>query len=161
MIPRSAPFDNALPKKSLPSPWPDGPGKSLWASPAGILCAGLPSLVGQSNLKSRSALCGGILLPSAGTRPGAPFAEGFYWPSRTRAPKRPSAEGFYWPAVPTAPPPSRLSRREALLSPPPAPSHALTKQRRMAYRHGRGTVLYSLIPKGGLTLPPLISPHGL
>ena len=142
MIPRSAPFDNALPKKSLPSPWPDGPGKSLWASPAGILCAGLPSLVGQSNLKSRSALCGGILLAFADTRPEAPLSGGILLACGANRPT----------------PWSRLSRREALLSPPPAPSHALTKQRRMAYRHGRGRSLYSLIPKGEALPPPLKTP---
>ena len=48
-------------------------------------------------------LSGGILLPSAGTRPGATFAE-----------------GFYSPAVPTAPPPSRLQCERDLRSPPPS-----------------------------------------
>ena len=38
---------------------------------------------------------------------------------------------------------------------PPAPSHALTVQKRIAYRHGRGRKLYSLIPKGEALPPPL------
>ena len=33
------------------------------------------------------------------------------------------------------------------------PSHAPTVKKRIAYRHGRGRKLYSLIPKGELPLP--------
>ena len=79
-------------------------------------------------------------------------------------------------AVPT--PWSRLLAGEAMCFPPPGlacrlgrfaaerhrrsltPSHALTVQKRIAYRHGRGRKLYSLIPKGGdIRLPPLTTPH--
>ena len=40
------------------------------------------------------------------------------------------------------------------------PSHAPTVQRKIAYRHGRGMLIYNLIPKGGDgCLPPLITPR--
>ena len=38
------------------------------------------------------------------------------------------------------------------------PSHALTVQKRIAYRHGRGRKYYSLIPKGEALPPPLATP---
>src|SRR5699024_7474179 len=44
------------------------------------------------------------------------------------------------------PPACRMS--ELCEAHPPTPSHALTVQERIAYRHGRGRKIYSLIPKG-------------
>ena len=38
------------------------------------------------------------------------------------------------------------------------PSHALTVQKRVAFWHGRGTVLYSLIPKGETHVSPFDNP---
>ena len=44
-------------------------------------------------LKSRSALCGGIFLPRAGTRPGAPFSGGIFLPRGGTRPG-PSGQGL-------------------------------------------------------------------
>ena len=38
------------------------------------------------------------------------------------------------------------------------PSHALTLQKRIAYRHGRGRKIYSLIPKGETRVSPFVNP---
>ena len=58
---------------SRPSgPWPDGPGKTpirSLRSLTGVFGDGLPNPAGQGDRKSRSALCGGILLACGANRP--------------------------------------------------------------------------------------------
>ena len=61
---------------------------------------------------------------------------------------------FHWWASFAVPSPVSPAGGRVLWCPPPTPSHALTLQKRTAYRHGRGTVLYSLIPKGETTVSP-------
>ena len=68
---------------------------------------------------------------------------------------------FHWWASFAVPSPVSPAGGRVLWCPPPTPSHALTLQKRTAYRHGRGTVLYSLIPKGApapFVNPPLRAP---
>ena len=70
-----------------------------------------------------------------------------------------------WSRLPPCPglvqptPWSRLSFGGVLWCPPPAPSHALTVQKRIACRHGRGRKLYSLISKGETDVSPFVNPH--
>src|SRR5699024_5120065 len=120
----------------------------------GLYVEGPSGLPGQVDLDSGGVRHGAGVRPD---EPGLDLAEVFLECHSVCSFPRVMLSCYHTPARNTRrlPPlgnkiPLGSARRVAKLcgSHPPAPSHALTVRRRIAFQHGRGRQLYSLIPKG-------------